>query len=225
MAVSLGGFAVLLLVTHRPEYRNEWIDKSNFSQIRLKPLNRDESDQLLKHLIGSDFGAKRLGQLLFQKTEGTPFFLEECVRSFYEAGILVGERGSYRLTTSLEDFEIPSTIQAVLAARIDRLSGLTRNLLQIASVVGRDVPLPILQAVAGLDEDILDDLLSELQSAEFLIETRIQPEVEFSFKHALTQEVAYNTVLKERRREIHLELMNTIERIYHDRIEDMSEAT
>ena len=220
---SLGALRLLLLVTHRPEYRHGWTGKSYFSQLRLLPLATDMAERLLESLIGNDRSLEGLRRELVARTEGTPLFAEETVRVLVEAGALSGRPGHYRVGRPLATFEIPSTIHAVIAARIDRLRPESKNLLQVASIIGRDVPLALLMQVAGLPEDTLDDALAGLQAAEFLYETRLLPDVEYSFKHALTHEVAYGSVLRERRRTIHVEIVGTIEKLTGDRIDEQVE--
>jgi Predicted ATPase len=220
---SLRALRILLLVTYRPEYRHDWTGKSYFSQVRLLPLGGDAAERLLESLIGNDRSLEVLRRELVARTEGTPLFAEEIVRALEEAGALSGRPGHYGLGRSLATFEIPSTIQAVIAARIDRLLPNCKHLLQVASIIGRDVPLTLLKQVAGLPEDALDEALAGLQSAEFLYETRLFPDVEYSFKHALTHEVAYGSVLRDRRRAIHIEIVQTIENLTHDRIDEQVE--
>src|SRR4029450_1988846 len=132
-------------------------------------------------------------------TEGNPFFLEESVRTLVETGVLVGEPGAYRLAQALPTIQIPATVQAVLAARIDRLPPEEKRLLQTAAVIGTEVPLPVLQAIAEMPEEGLHHSLTHLQAGEFRYETRLFPEREYTFKHALTHEVAYSGLLQERR--------------------------
>src|SRR4029453_4351428 len=131
---------------------------------------------------------------------GHPFFLEESARALVERGVLVGERGAYRLTKPLESMQVPATVHAVLAARIDRLPPEEKRLLQTAAVIGTEAPFALLQTIAELSEEELRRGLGHLQAAEFLYETSLFPELEYTFKHALTHEVAYDTLLQERRR-------------------------
>ena len=220
---SLGALRILLLATHRPEYRHGWVGKSYFSQLRLLPLATETAERLLEALIGSDRSLRGLRRELVARTEGTPLFVEETVRALAEAGAFSGRPGDYRQGRSLATFEIPSTIQAVIAARIDRLMPSTKTVLQVASVIGREVPHTLLKEVAGLPEDRLHDALAELRAAEFLYEVRFVPEIEYSFKHALTHEVAYGSVLRDRRRTIHIEIVQTIERLNRDRLDEQVE--
>ncbi len=145
---SLPAARVLLLVNYRPEYRHQWGSRTYYTQLRLDPLPHDHAEELLGALVGSDAGLDPLKRVLIERTEGNPFFLEESVRSLVETGSLVGERGAYRLARPLPTIQVPATVQAVLAARIDRLPPADRALLQTASVVGKDVPLGLLQAIA-----------------------------------------------------------------------------
>ena len=158
-----------------------------------------------------------LKQLLIGRTEGNPFFLEESVRTLVETGVLVGASGAYRLVQALPTIQVPATVQAVLAARIDRLAPEDKRLLQTAAVIGHEVPLLLLQAIAELPEADLHRGLAHLQAAEFLYETRLFPEREFMFKHALTHEVAYGSLLQERRRVLHARIVEVLEQLTAER--------
>ena len=149
---------------------------------------------------------------------GNPFFLEESVRSLVEANSLEGHRGAYRLAGPLQELRIPPTVQAMLAARIDRLSLEDKRLLQVASVIGKDVPRVLLKAIIDLPEEALRRKLDRLQSAEFLYETGLYPDLEYSSKHALTHEVTYSGLLHQRRRELHARIVETIEAFYSERL-------
>jgi tetratricopeptide (TPR) repeat protein len=151
------------------------------------------------------------------RTEGNPFFLEESVRTLVETGVLVGTSGAYRLTQALPTIQVPATVQAVLAARIDRLPPEEKRLLQTAAVIGTEVPLPLLQAIAEMLEEVLQRSLARLQAAEFLYETQLFPERAFTFKHALTHEVAYGSLLMERRRVLHARIVEALEALAGDR--------
>ena len=160
---------------------------------------------------------------MIERTEGNPFFLEESVRTLIETKVLLGERGKYHLAGSFEITRVPATVHAVLAARIDRLSAEEKRLLQSAAVIGKDVPFVLLQAIAGLSEEELRRELGQLQAAEFVYETRLFPDIEYTFKHALTHEVAYGSVLQERRRALHASIAEAIERLYPDRLAEQVE--
>jgi class 3 adenylate cyclase/tetratricopeptide (TPR) repeat protein len=215
---SLPAVRVLLLVNYRPEYSHRWGSRTYYTQLRLDALPDDHAAELLGALVGSDAGLDPLKRALIERTEGNPFFLEESVRSLVETGSLAGERGAYRLARPLPAIQVPATVQAVLAARIDRLSPADRAILQTASVVGKDVPFGLLQAIAGPGEAELSATIGRLQAAEFLYETRLFPDLEYTFKHALTHDVTYGGLLQERRRHLHGQIVATIEGRYPDRL-------
>jgi predicted ATPase len=220
---SLPTARLLLLVNYRPEYQHGWGSKTYYTQLRIDPLPPESADELLQALLGDDASLRPLKQLLIARTDGNPFFLEESVRTLVEMNVLVGERGNHRLTRPIESTQVPATVQAVLAARIDRLSPDEKRLLQSAAVVGKDVPFVLLQAIADQSEDELRRGLTQLQAAEFLYETSLFPDLEYTFKHALTHEVAYGSVLQERRRGLHARIVEAIERLYSDRLAEQVE--
>jgi tetratricopeptide (TPR) repeat protein len=171
----------------------------------------------LQVLLGNDPSLAPLKPLLIARTEGNPFFLEESVRTLVETGVLVGEPGAYRLARPLDGLQVPATVQTVLAARIDRLPPEEKRLLQTAAVIGTDVPFALLRAIADLPEEALHRGLAHLQAAEFLYETHLFPEPEYTFKHALTHEVAYGSLLLERRRGLHARLVEALEALTPER--------
>jgi class 3 adenylate cyclase/tetratricopeptide (TPR) repeat protein len=212
---------VLLLVNYRPEYGHGWGGKSYYQQIRLDPLAPATAESLLGSLLGADAMLAPLRSILIERAQGNPFFLEESVRALAETGLLHGEPGTYRLAKPMQAAEVaqvPATVQAILAARIDRLPPDDKAILQTASVIGHDVPLSLLQAITAVSEDDLVGALGRLQSAEFLYETRLLPDSEYTFKHSLTHEVAYASLLGERRRALHASVVDGIERLYPDRL-------
>ncbi len=215
---SLPTARLLLLVNYRPEYQHGWGSKTYYTQLRIDPLPPESAEELLQALLGADPGLHPLKQLLIERTEGNPFFLEESVRTLVETQVLVGERGAYRLAKALGSIQVPATVQAVLAARIDRLPPEEKTLLQTAAVIGKDVPFALLQAIAELPEEEHRKGLTHLQAAEFLYEASLFPELEYTFKHALTHEVAYGSLLQERRRALHARIVAAIERLYPDRL-------
>jgi class 3 adenylate cyclase/tetratricopeptide (TPR) repeat protein len=224
LAESLGSAPVLLAVNYRPEYRHGWGSKTYYRQLRIDPLPPESADALLRALLGADPSTAPLASLLIARTEGNPLFLEESVRTLVETGALVGEPGAYRLVRSATTIQMPATVQAILAARIDRLRPELKRLLQAAAVVGKDVPVALLAAVAEMEDDALDPALGELQTAELLYEARLFPDLEYTFKHALTHEVAYNGVLQERRRALHATILETLERLHADRLGEHAET-
>ena len=215
---SLPTARILLLVNYRPEYRHGWGGKSHYSQIQMRPLGAEGADQLLGALLGDGADLKPLKQRLVERTEGNPFFVEESVRTLVETHVLVGEPGAYKLAKPVATIQMPATVQAILAARIDRLPNEEKRLLQSASVMGKDVPLILLRAIAELGEDELQRGLAHLQAGEFLYEMNLFPEIEYTFKHALTHEVAYASLLQERRRTLHGRMVEVIEQVYPDRL-------
>jgi class 3 adenylate cyclase/tetratricopeptide (TPR) repeat protein len=220
---SLPTSRLLLLVNYRPEYRHSWGSKTYYTQLRLDPLPPATAEELLASLLGQEARLVPLKQVLIERTEGNPFFLEESVRRLVETGVLAGEPGAYQLAQSLTTIHVPATVQAVLAARIDRLPAEEKRLLQTAAAVGHEVPWRLLQAIAELPEDALHRGLAHLQTAEFLYETRLFPELEYTFKHALTHEVAYGSLLQERRRILHARIVGALEEAADDRLVEQVE--
>ena len=205
------GSRSLLLLNFRPEYQAEWMQKSWYRQIPLTPLGRDAIAELLADLLGSHPSIAVLASLIHTRTAGNPFFTEEVVQSLIESGHLQGARGVYQLVTPIERLEVPPTAQTVLAARIDRLPEREKQLLQVASVIGKDFTETLLAEVAGLPADELKSALAALRRAEFILELSIYPAVEYSFKHPLTQEVALHSQLQTRRRQVHAKVARAIE--------------
>ena len=215
---SLPKVRVLLLLNFRPEFRDRWSARSYYTRIRIDPLRPQGSAALLTDRLGDDASLEPLKRLLVTQTEGNPFFLEECVRTLAEGDALVGARGAYRLVAPITSITLPVTVQSVLAARIDRLAPEDKRLLQSASVMGKDFSLSLLREIADADGDQLLRSLANLQSAEFIYETRLFPDPEYTFKHALTHDVAYGSLLAERRNALHGAIVAAIERLYAERL-------
>ena len=211
LAEMLPGARVLMVCTHRGGYRPSWIEKSYATQVALQPLAPEESLHIVKSVLGADQSADALYELIVAKAEGNPFFVEELARTVREQ---IG--GATQMT-------VPDTIEEVLGGRIDRLAAEERRLLEVAAVVGKDVPLAVVQAVAGLPEDTLRRTFERLTHAEFLYETSPGPETEYTFKHTLTHEVAYGRLLPELRRTLHARIVEAIERLYPMRLADQVE--
>ena len=220
---SLPTARLLLLVNYRPEYRHGWGGKSYYTQLRIDPLPPERCGDLLEGLLGADGNLGPLKQHLIAQTQGNPFFLEESIRTLVETQVLVGERGAYRLARPLAGVQVPATVQAILAARIDRLPAEEKRLLQAAAVIGVEVPVPLLQAIAEQAEDAVHRGLAHLQAAEFLYEARLFPDVEYTFKHGLTYQVAYGGLLHDRRRGLHARIVEVIEAIYSERLTEQVE--
>jgi predicted ATPase len=190
------------------------VSKTYYSQLRLDAFSPESAGELLETLLGDDPALEPLRRLLVKR--GNPFFIEESIRTLVETGSLAGQRGAYRLTRPIQTVEVPATVQVILEARIDRLPAEEKELLQIASVIGKDVSSVLLHGVAEATEGALQRGLTHLRAAEFLYETQLFPEPEYTFKHALTHEVTYGTLLHERRKTLHARVVDTIERCYPD---------
>jgi len=216
---SLPTTSLLLLVNYRPEYRHGWGGKSYFQQLRVDPLPPENAGELLRTLLGEDPSVESLKALLVERTEGNPFFLEECVRTLVETKALMGERGAYRLARASDSLQIPATAQSILATRIDRLAPEDKRLLQAAAVIGKDVPFSLLQAIAEESDEVLRRSVGNLQAAEFLYESRLFPDLEYTFRHALTQQVAYESLLAARRQALHAAAGRALESLYAERLD------
>jgi class 3 adenylate cyclase/tetratricopeptide (TPR) repeat protein len=214
---------LLLLVNYRPEYRHPWTSVPHFTDLRIDPLPPARAGELLQALLGDDPTLRPLKQLMIDRTDGNPFFLEEMVRSLLETEALVGEQGAYRLVRSVRTVQVPETVKAVLASRIDRLPFDEERLLQSAAVIGRTVDFELLRTIADVPGDRLRTELAHLQAADFLYESRRFPEQEYTFKHSLTHDVAYGSLLHGRQRSLHARIFNAIEALYPDRLVEQTE--
>jgi class 3 adenylate cyclase/DNA-binding winged helix-turn-helix (wHTH) protein/tetratricopeptide (TPR) repeat protein len=215
---SLPAGRLLLLVSYRPGYQHGWESKTYYTHLRLHSLSSEAAEELLDLLLGEADELQPVKRLLLERSEGNPFFLEESVRSLVETQVLHGERGAYHLAKPLASLQMPATVQAILAARIDRLPPEEKWLLQSAAVIGREMSFPLLQALAEMPEDDLRRGLAHLQKAEFLVETRLFPELAYAFTHALTHDVAYASLLHRQRRALHARIVAAIERLWADRL-------
>jgi class 3 adenylate cyclase/tetratricopeptide (TPR) repeat protein len=209
---------VLLLVSHRPDYRHAWSTKTYYRQLRIDPLPPAEAEAVLESLLGSDPALHELKRRLIERTERNPFFLEETVRALMDAEVLVGQRGALRLAADWQNFRIPSGIRAVLAARLDRLSPEDKRLLQAASVIGPEVSLKLVAAIVDDVEEHVREQLGRLQAAEFVSETSLFPDWQYTFRHALTREVVYASVTNERRKKLHNLVLEILERLCADNL-------
>jgi predicted ATPase len=216
---AIANARILLLVNYRPEYRHEWGSRTHYIQLRLDPLGRHSAAEMLSALLGDEAELEPLKRLIADKTEGNPFFVEEMVQTLSEQGV-IAHNGRVKLRQPLATIKIPPTVEAVLASRIDRLPASEKELLQILAVTGREFTFPLIRRVAAVDEAELQRMLSDLQSGEFIYEQPAFPDPEYSFKHALTHEVAYNSLLSERRKLLHERAAVSMELLYVDRLED-----
>jgi class 3 adenylate cyclase/predicted ATPase len=215
---------ILVLVTYRPDYQHPWGSKTYYRQLRLDPLAPASATALLQALVGHDASVTPLLPVLIARTEGNPLFLEESVRTLVETQVLMGARGAYRLAQPLPHLPVPATVLAVLAARIDRLHPDEKQVLQAAAVLGTDVPVAVLQATVEIPWATVQRCLAHLQAAEFLYEMTSFPEVAYTFKHALTQEVAYHAILRERQQRLHARAAQAIEALAAERLPEHYQA-
>jgi predicted ATPase/class 3 adenylate cyclase len=220
---SLPAVRILLIVSYRPEYRDAWSDRAYCTQIRIDPLDMPDANALLDGLMGTDGVLEPLKRLLIERTTGNPFFLEESVRALVETGVLVGRRGGYTVTQAVSQLDVPATVESLVASRIDRLRHSDKRLLLSASVIGYQVPLDVLQAVAELAPEELRQAMERLQTSEFLHETSLFPQVEYTFRHALVHEVAYRSLSLDRRRATHTAALVAGERLYSDQTFEKAE--
>ena len=218
---GLGATRILLILLFRPEYNPIWSTKTYYSQVRVDQLSKKTSADLVQLILSGEVDAS-LGDFIVARTEGNPLFIEELTQNLVENGYITREEGRYFLSLKPTDIQVPATIQGIIAARLDRLEGNLKKIMQTASVIGREFAFRILQAVATLKDDLKSSLLS-LQDLEFIYEKSLFPELEYIFKHALTQEVAYNSLLIKKRKETHERVGQAIEQIYTDRLEEFYE--
>lgn len=212
MVDAVPGTKTLLLMNYRSEYSAGWMQRSHFRQVTLSPLTRAGMETLLDGLLGSDASVAQLKQDVAERAQGNPFFAEELVHTLLERGHLQGLRGSYRLAQQISSLPLPSTIEALLAARIDRLDEAAKRILQCASVIGHEVPGDILEDVSKLSSEELSQPLARLRRAEFLRELSTGRLGRHAFAHPLVQEVCYRSLLRERRRRIHADVAKVIKR-------------
>jgi class 3 adenylate cyclase/tetratricopeptide (TPR) repeat protein len=213
---SLPATRILFVVSYRPEYRHRWSVRSYYSQIRVDALPAASARELLDGLVGTQPGLDPLKHMLIERTAGNPFFLEESVLSLVESGVLSGGPGDYNVTKPAADLKVPPTVESLLAARLDRLSPVDKRLLQAAAAIGNRVQLSVLQAIAELAPEQLRQALDRLQTAELVYETSLFPELEYTFRHALIHDVAYQSLSLDRRRALHIAALNAGERLYTD---------
>jgi class 3 adenylate cyclase len=219
LADSVASARMLLLFNYRPEYHHGWANKSYYSQVRLDPLAGADGAAMLAALLGEGNELSPLKRLIAERTGGNPFFIEEIVQGLIEDGALV-RNGTVRVTRSLSQLQLPPTVQGMLAARVDGLPRPQKDLLQTLAVIGREARLRLVREVTSADEVLLSQNLAELCAAEFIYEQPVTGDTEFVFKHALTQEVAYGSLLIERRKLIHENAGQALESIYADQLDD-----
>ena len=222
MVDALTGTKTLATVNFRPEYQLPWEDAPLYERIELRPLAVGDTRELLRDLAGEDPSLDGLEEPIHERTQGNPFFVEEIVRELVEAGHFAGERGAYRLVRPVEEAGVPATVQAVLAARIDRLGPDAKRLLQVASVVGKEFGAAALGLAAGLSDEELETALAELIGGGFLYEAELYPRRVLAFRHPLTQEVAYGTQLAEQRVATHRAVARATIELEPERLDELA---
>jgi class 3 adenylate cyclase/tetratricopeptide (TPR) repeat protein len=222
LIAAIAGTNTLAVLNFRPEYTPPWQGSPAYRSLSLGPLTRADTRELLRHLVGEDPSLDGIEEPVHERTQGNPFFIEEIVRELAEAGHLEGERGAYRLTRPIEEAGVPVTVQAVLSARIDRLDPAAKQLLQVASVVGKEVSAEALGMTAGLESDRIDPVIGELIEAGFLYDAELYPERVLAFRHPLTREVAYGTQLAEGRAATHAAAARAMIELNPERHEELS---
>ena len=215
---------LLLLVNYRPEYRHGWGSQTYYTQLRVDPLEPAGAEELLSSLLGEAPNLAQLRQRLLDASEGNPLFLEESVRGLVDTGVLAGERGAYRLTRQPDQIEIPVSVAAIIAARIDRLGATEKTVLQLAAVIGEEVPLAVLESVSELPAEELHGALADLRGREFLFEARLFPDIVYGFRHGLTRRVAYAGLLHESRRALHARIAEALEARHTDHPDEIVET-
>jgi predicted ATPase len=216
---SLRTARILLLVNYRPEYHHQWGNRTHYTQLRLDPLGKGSAEEILTSVIGDEAELAPLTRLIIERSQGNPFFMEEIVQALLDDGTLA-RNGHCRLTRPLPELKIPPTVRATLAARIDRLAAAEKELLQALAVIGKEIAPELVKAVTGTADEQLETMLIALEMSEFIYEQPSSRDAEYVFKHALTQEVAYNSVLGERRRLIHTQTAQAIEALYAGQLDD-----
>jgi tetratricopeptide (TPR) repeat protein len=221
----IGGLArahILQLILYRPEYTHQWGSKTYYTQIRVDELSPETSAEMVQAILQEGKAEQDLTELILGRAAGNPLFMEEFTHSLIERGYIERKNGHYVLTIMPSEIQIPETIQGIIAARMDRLEENLKRTMQVASVIGRDFAYRILHTITGMQEELKSRLVN-LQELEFIYEKSLFPELEYIFKHALTQEVAYNSLLLKRRKEIHERIGKAIEELYPDRLAEFYE--
>ena len=219
----LANARILLVLLYRPEYAHPWESKSYYSRVGLEQLNIQASAELVQAILSDGKVVSELRELILSKAGGNPLFVEELTHSLLENGSIHRKDSQYVLTRKTSEIDVPESIQGIVAARMDRLEENLKRIMQVASVIGREFAFRILQTIMGMRQELKSHLLN-LQGLEFIYEKSLFPELEYIFKHALTQEVAYNSLLQKRRQEIHEKIGQAIESLYAERLEEFYEA-
>ena len=219
---SLANAHILLLLLYRPEYTPPWVSKTYYSQIRVDQLSTNTSAEMIQSMLDEGTVVSELKELILSRAAGNPLFMEEFTHTLLDNGSIQKKDHQYLLRTKASDIQVPDTIEGIIAARMDRLEGNLKQTMQVASVIGRDFAYRILQTITGMREELKSYLIN-LEEMEFIYEKSLFPELEYIFKHALTQEVAYNSLLLKRRKDLHEKIGQAIEELYPARLEEFYE--
>jgi class 3 adenylate cyclase/tetratricopeptide (TPR) repeat protein len=210
---------ILMILLYRPEFTHQWGSKSYYNRIGLGHLTVKSSAELVEAILTGSEVVPEIKELILNRATGNPLYMEEVTQTLIENGSIRKKDAQYILSQKPSEVQVPDTIQGIIAARMDRLDENLKRIMQVASVIGREFAFPVLQAITGIEEDLKSHLLN-LQRLELIYEKTLFPELEYIFKHALTQEVAYNSLLQQRRKEIHEQIGRAIETLYPDRLEE-----
>jgi class 3 adenylate cyclase/tetratricopeptide (TPR) repeat protein len=214
---------ILLILLYRPEYTHTWGSKSYYGKIGLDQLSAQTSAELVQAILEGGDVTPEIAGLVLGRAGGNPLFVEELTHSLVENGSIQRKDDRFVLACKPSEIEVPETIQGIIAARMDRIEEKLKRIMQVASVIGREFSYRILQAITGMSEALKASLLN-LQGLEFIYEKQLFPELEYIFKHALTQEVAYNSLLLKKRKEIHARIGQAIEQLFTERLEEYYEV-
>ena len=221
---SIGAGRLFVILTCRLEYDPKWASKDCFTAVHLDPLEANAADQLVRALLGNNAANAELRALIVERTEGTPLFIEETIRTLVESGVLRMRTGGYELTREIREIQIPETVQSVIAARIDSLSPKRKSLLQIVSVIGSEIPIMLLRDVVDLAEAELQKLLEELQAARFLYETPNATSFQLKFRHSLVHDVAYGGLISAKRQMLHARVLRAMESQHQEKPQELVES-
>jgi len=210
---------IILILTSRPGYSARWSEKSYHIQIAPSRLSNNEVEEMIRSILGGKKITKELIKLITDKADGIPFYVEEITKSFTEEGIIVREKGGYSVKNGITEIDVPDTIQDIISARIDRLEENNKRTLQYASVIGKEFSYKLLKELMEIGDE-LQNYLTDLKGSELIYEKSIFPDLEYRFKHSLTMEVAYNSLLMKRRKEFHGIVGEIIEDLYEDKLEE-----
>lgn len=219
---SMAQSRILLILLYRPEYSHRWSSKTYYSKVGLTQLRLESSAELVSAILENSEVAPELKELILNRAAGNPLFMEEFTHTLLENGSIEKRDNRFVLSRKMDDIQVPDTIQGIIAARLDRLEENLKRTMQVASVIGRDFAFRILKTITGMQQELRSYLLN-LQGLELIYEKSLFPELEYIFKHGMTQEVAYNSLLIQRRKEIHEKIGQAIEDIYGDRLQEFYE--